>query len=212
MPLSSHTLHSSHASHGSDQLTGLPGRAQLLAQLAYAHQAMVERRLGFAVLAVAPCGLERLRQEHGADPVDRGLLGMAQVFRDSLRGDDGVGHCGEGRFIAYATQMRSDADTLALARRIHDRLRWSFAGAGLTRDVAHVTVNMGLTRRLPCVAESEAAELVQEALGALALAQQSETGALRLYAAPTLLRELHTGRPAPAGVRGAQRWTDAERP
>ncbi len=192
--------------HAFDQLTGLSGQAHLLAQLERAYQAMVERGLGFAVLAVAPHDLEALRREEGADLLSLGLLGMAQVFRDSLRHSDGVGHLGDGRFLAYAGQLRSEADTLALARRIHDRLRWSFVGVGLTRG-AHVPISVGVSLRLPCVADGEAADLVQEALQALGQAQQ-RGGGLQLFSAAEPLAPSPAPRPEPFRSHSAQRWTD----
>lgn len=196
--------------HASSQLTGLPGQAHLLAQLERAYQAMVERGMGFAVLAVAPHDLEAIEREQGGDLVALAMLGMAQVFRDSLRHSDGVGHIGDGRFLAYATQLRSEADTLALAQRIHDRLRWSFVGAGLTGGGSHVPISMGASLRLPCVAEGEAADLVQEALQALAIAQQSASGALRLFSAATALTPLPLRAQPPIRRLGTQRWTDPE--
>jgi GGDEF domain-containing protein len=194
--------------HAFDQLTGLPGQAHLLAQLERAYQAMVERGLGFAVLAVAPHDRAVLEQEEGGDLLSLGLLGMAQVFRDSLRHSDGVGHLGEGRFLAYAAQLRSEADTLALAQRIHDRLRWSFVGARLTRAGSHIPISMGVSLRLPCVAEGGAADLVHEALQALNLAQQSAGGGLRLFSTPAAATPLPPLEPGPFRERGAQRWTD----
>src|SRR5690348_9017056 len=94
--------------HAFDEITDLPEQSQLIAQLERAHQAMVERCLGFAVLAIALHDLETATREHGGDLLARGLPGMAQVFRDSLRHSDGVGHLGEGRCLAYATQLRSE--------------------------------------------------------------------------------------------------------
>ncbi|HZQ37481.1 MAG TPA: diguanylate cyclase [Dehalococcoidia bacterium] len=200
MPLSPHTF---------DQLTGLPAQAHLLAQLERAHQAMVERRLGFAVLAVAPHDEPALQHDMDGDAIALGLLGMAQVFRDSLRHSDGVGHLGNGRFLAYATQLRSEADTLALAQRIHDRLRWSFVGSGHASGGTRVPISMGVSLRLPCMAEGEAADLVHEALQALALAQQSNGGALRLFTAPEPLSP-PPSRLDPLRPHGGQRRTDSE--
>lgn len=194
----------------SDELTGLPGETHLLAQLERAYQAMVERRLGFAVLAVAPHDAATLQREEDADAVAIGLLGMAQVFRDSLRHCDGVGYLGDGRFLAYATQLRSEADTLALAQRIHDRLRWSFVGTRLRSSRPHLPISMGVSLRLPCVPADGAAEVVQESLQALAIAQQHGSGALRVFSAPVLLPARPLRYTEPVRLHRGRRWSDPE--
>jgi len=68
-----------------DPLTGLPGRTLLTVRIERAWQAMIDQRAGFAVLAIAPHDLARLREEHDAEAIELGLTRLWTPAPDTFR-------------------------------------------------------------------------------------------------------------------------------
>ncbi len=189
-----------------DNLTGLSGIALFSSQLDRAYRRELAGERGLAVLALGVPNVAWLRRQHGAPFVDLGLLGVSQALSGSLRRADRTAHLGDGRFLAFASHLRSPDDALHLAQRVHDRVRWAFR---LDGHVERVPVRLGLSVRIPCERNTLSALLIEEAMQALF--EAADDGA-HLFGAGRVTTvadgAAHDG--SPAGTD--RRWTDHELP
>lgn len=172
-----------------DNLTGLSGIALFSSQLDRAYRRELAGERGLAVLALGVPHIDWLRRQYGVAFVDLGLLGVSQTLCDSLRRADRTAHLGDGRFLAFASHLRSREDAMRLAQRVHDRVRWAFRLDGY---VERVPVRLALSLRIPCERATLSALLIDEAMQALV---EAEAEGVHLFG----------GRVAapPAGVAGA---------
>ncbi|HZQ36986.1 MAG TPA: diguanylate cyclase [Dehalococcoidia bacterium] len=189
-----------------DNLTGLSGIALFSSQLDRAYRRELAGERGLAVLALGVPHIDWLRRQHGGAFVDLGLLNVSQTLCDSLRRADRTAHLGDGRFLAFASHLRSQEDALRLAQRVHDRVRWAFRLEG---HVERVSVRLGLSLRIPCERTTQSALLIDEAMQALF---EAEAEGVRLFGSGQVGAP-RIGPAGPATGAGAdRRWTDHELP
>ncbi|HLZ72067.1 MAG TPA: GGDEF domain-containing protein [Dehalococcoidia bacterium] len=188
-----------------DSLTGLSGVALFSGQLDRAYRRELAGERGLAVLALGVPQVDWLRRQYGDAFVDLGLVGVSRALSESLRRVDRTAHLGDGRFLAFASHLRSPGDATRLAQRVHDRVRWVFRLEG---NVERVPVRLGMSLRIPCERNSLAALLIEEAMRALFDASDEGVhlfGAGRLTLVPTAAA-------AAPGSATDRRWTDHESP
>lgn len=189
-----------------DNLTGLSGIALFSSQLDRAHRRELAGERGLAVLALGVPNIDWLRRQHGNSFVDLGLLGVSQTLCDSLRRADRTAHLGDGRFLAFASHLRSREDALRLAQRVHDRVRWAFR---LDGHVERVAVRVGLSLRIPCERGTLSAALIEEAMAALV---DADVEGVHLFGSGQIAAPRASASGASSIVSTERRWTDHELP
>lgn len=149
------TAHLKHISEH-DELTGLPNRRLLLAQLEQAHTSAVRSGKTFSLVLLDLDNFKRVNDRHGHLAGDQVLTRFAELTDNILRGNDrvmridksiaGIGRFGGEEFLAILP-----GTDLAGARLAAERIRQEIAGTTFETDNGPVqcTVSAGLAEYAP---------------------------------------------------------------
>jgi diguanylate cyclase (GGDEF)-like protein len=124
-----------------DPLTGLMNRRMILSMVDAHEQAHQAERLACLYLDVD--GFKQVNDTWGHPEGDRLLREIADVLRDSARGDDIVARMGGDEFVIWVTGFVTYADLMELATRLIDRI--GAMSAGRYGETAPVGVSIGIS-------------------------------------------------------------------
>ena len=124
-----------------DGLTGLPGRAAVIAAV----EARLEARDRRALVGVLVCGLDRLDAVNdalGHEAGDEVIRVAAQRIRGIVRDTDTVGRIGSDRFVVVPDGLPTARDLQILADRLNEALRRPTALAGEATPVVPASIGI----------------------------------------------------------------------
>ncbi len=127
----------------SEELTGLPGRASIRAELA----SFLERGVGCSVFAVDLDHLGRVNESLGHRVGDGLITEIADRLRSLARPQDVVGHWGGDEFVVILPHIVEHAATESAAQRVAERLGQLWIAPGGDRVVP--SLSLGVTTSTP---------------------------------------------------------------
>lgn len=112
-----------------DALTGLPNRTYLYNHLEEMMEQIRRRGVPGAVFLIDVNNFKQVNDTLGHDEGDRVLKEVASAFCTLKRKEDVVGRWGGDEFMIVLENLPDEASARALARRLHQEMRWSVSGS-----------------------------------------------------------------------------------
>lgn len=129
-----------------DHLTGLPNRANLTDRLVAALERHRSSGTGLAVLFCDLDGFKPINDRHGHVAGDGVLVEVADRLRSAVAGDAVVARMGGDEFVVLHEGALDEDGLVALAERLHGRLRPPFVADG---EEATLAVSVGIAALAP---------------------------------------------------------------